>query len=58
MKTIKTLRKDRNSVIIRYCDDWEEFQVKASWESGMYHTNDKQDALDTAEYMLRFASHY
>jgi hypothetical protein len=61
MKLIQVFNSSERQVKVYWCKEWSEYQCKLYevvsgkakfYEPATYHTDDKQDALDTARKMI------
>lgn len=52
MKRVKVETLIGSKISVWYCDEWQEYQVKVAGKpKATYHTDDKKDALQTAQVM-------
>lgn len=50
----RLIKKIEPGIKIYWCSDWEEYTVETGTDpDGHYHTDDKDDALDTAAYIAK-----
>lgn len=53
---MKKVKQVTQRITIWYSDEWDEYQVKVKGiPDATYHTDDKQDAVDTAAHMSTLA---
>ena len=61
-RTLETVRSECGRVVarVKYCPNWQEYSVNIHVDGvympeATYLTDDKQDALDTVQYMISYA---